>query len=221
MPILQGTLRGQRWIVGSSTHGCWLGTYEYEKQQLFAKTVRAGFTVYDLGGHVGFYTLLASTRAGISGRVVVFEPLPRNIHYLRRHLALNKAVNVTVVEAAVSDRAGTARFAQGEATMMGHLSDEGALEVKTVALDALIAEHGFPLPQVIKIDIEGGELKALQGAIKTLEIGRPIIFLATHGRELHRNCCELLASLTYDLHSLDSQPLEICSEICGIPRPPV
>lgn len=35
IPILQGQLKGKKWIVGSSQHGCWLGSYEYDKQLLF------------------------------------------------------------------------------------------------------------------------------------------------------------------------------------------
>src|SRR6267143_3626666 len=60
VPVLQGELRGTRWIVGSSTHGCWLGTYEHENQRLFASLVLASGLVYDLGANVGFYTLLAA-----------------------------------------------------------------------------------------------------------------------------------------------------------------
>lgn len=42
VPILQGRLRGKKWIVGSSTHGCWLGSYEWEKQRGFAAAVPGG-----------------------------------------------------------------------------------------------------------------------------------------------------------------------------------
>ena len=64
MPVLQGPLRGYRWIVGSSNHGCWLGSYEYAKQRLFAQMVRSGDVVFDVGANVGFYTLLAACRVG-------------------------------------------------------------------------------------------------------------------------------------------------------------
>ena len=60
VPVLQGPLRGKKWIVGSSSHGCWLGGYEYEKQRRFAQAINPGGVVYDIGAHVGFYMLLAS-----------------------------------------------------------------------------------------------------------------------------------------------------------------
>src|SRR3989454_7017615 len=83
VPIRQGALRGKRWVVGSSTHGCWLGSYEYTKRKLFESYVIAGDVVYDIGANVGFYTLLASVLVGRGGQVVAIEPLPRNIAYLR------------------------------------------------------------------------------------------------------------------------------------------
>src|SRR5580765_1322501 len=75
VPILQGPLRGKKWIVGSGTHGCWLGSYEYDKQKLFQKTVRSGDVVYDVGANAGFYSLLASLLVGEKGHVYSFEPL--------------------------------------------------------------------------------------------------------------------------------------------------
>src|SRR6266568_1109680 len=60
VPVLQGRLRGARWIVGSSTHGCWLGTYESPKQHAFAAALRPGDLVVDAGANAGFYTLLAA-----------------------------------------------------------------------------------------------------------------------------------------------------------------
>src|ERR1700748_2608728 len=63
VPILQGPLRGRGGIVGSATHGCWLGSYEFETQRAFGRLVNGGDVVYDLGANVGFYTLLAAQLA--------------------------------------------------------------------------------------------------------------------------------------------------------------
>ncbi|MDW8317197.1 MAG: FkbM family methyltransferase, partial [Anaerolineae bacterium] len=60
LPIMQGRLKGRKWIVGSSSHGCWLGSYEYAKRIVFERTVRENSVVFDIGAHVGFYTLLAA-----------------------------------------------------------------------------------------------------------------------------------------------------------------
>lgn len=54
--IRRGPAQGMKWIVGSSNHGCWLGTYELEKQLALQRAVRQGMVVYDIGAQAGFYT---------------------------------------------------------------------------------------------------------------------------------------------------------------------
>lgn len=196
MRILTGALRGQWWIAGAATHGCWLGTYERETQRVFEEIVRPGAVVYDVGANVGFFTLLASKLAGASGRVYAFEPLPRNLAVLREHVRLNAAANVEVLPVAVSDRAGTARFAAADHPAMGGLSDSGGLEVATVTLDAL--QGTLRAPTFIKMDIEGAEHAALTGAMQVLREARPVLLLSAHGYEQHERCSELLRGLGYE-----------------------
>jgi FkbM family methyltransferase len=204
IPVLQGPLRGKRWIVGSSNHGCWLGSYEYAKQRIFSALIRPGDTVFDLGANVGFYTLLASILVGPEGRVYSFEPVPRNLHYLRAHLDLNRIRNCSVWPVAVGRSEGTGYFDPGPDHSMGHLRTDtrSGLTVRTVSLDALIARGELPPPAVIKCDIEGGEAEALAGARETLTAYAPTIFLATHGRDIHRNCCGFLTDIGYHLTAL-------------------
>jgi FkbM family methyltransferase len=199
LPILQGPLAGKRWVVGSATHGAWLGTYEYTKQRLFARTVRDGMVVFDIGANVGLYTLVAAVHAGGRGRVYAFEPLPRNLALLRRHLELNGVGNVEVVDAAVSNHSGTARFEALGHPSLGRLGPTGQLQIRTVTLDELVFEQGFAAPDVMKLDIEGGERDALDGARRLLTERHPLVFLATHGSRRHAECSELLTGLGYSL----------------------
>jgi FkbM family methyltransferase len=210
---LQGRLRGKKWVVGSSNHGCWLGSYEYEKRRLFERTVKEGFTVFDVGAHVGFYTLLASVLVGPTGKVFAFEPLPRNIRYLKEHLRRNGVVNVSVVEAAVSDQSGCAFFEEGIDHSRGHLATGGRLRVRTVSLDELVFQGELPPPDCIKIDIEGAEMLALRGAQSVLSGYRPTIFLATHGYEAHRKCCGVLNTFGYELRPLGRSSLDLADEV--------
>src|SRR5260370_14004540 len=90
LSVIQGSLRGMRWISGSSRHGCWLGSYEHRKQRLFATMIEKGTIVWDIGANVGFYTLIASKKAG---RVIAVEPLPENLSYLEKHIRLNRISN--------------------------------------------------------------------------------------------------------------------------------
>jgi FkbM family methyltransferase len=203
LPVLQGGLKGKRWIVGSHTHGCWLGSYERDKQLAFYQTITSGSVVFDVGANVGFYTLLASSLVGPEGHVYAFEPAPRNLQYLREHLRINRVTNATVIEAAVSHSVGVGLFSHGPTRAMGHLSTEGDVEVKTVTLDDLVYQKHVRPPDYLKIDVEGNEFDVLTGAESTLSTFRPDLFLATHGPEVHKRCCELLKSYGYELHSLN------------------
>jgi len=192
--ILTGPLSGRQWLPGSAPHGCWLGIYERDLQRVMMQTVRPGDTFFDVGANVGFFTLLASQRVGSSGRVVAVEPLSRNLELLRRHLALNELANVHVVDAAVSDAPGEAHIEAGPAPSMAHLSSHGR-PVRVTTLDELT--ESFGPPNVIKMDIEGAELRALSGASRTLAVHRTIILLSTHGYEQDEACRRLLRDAGY------------------------
>ena len=202
LPIVHGKLWGYRWIVGSSNHGCWLGTYEYAKQQKFIQLVREGMIVYDIGAHVGFYTLLASVLVGAEGSVTAFEPLPVNLELLYKHLEINQVQNVTVVEAALSDSTKLATFLRTPSPSMSKLDDMGDLKVKTFRLDDVVLQENLPLPDVIKIDIEGEEARALRGAQDVLTRATPRILLATHGDQVREECRLVLDSLGYTMTPL-------------------
>src|SRR5581483_4005597 len=125
VPVLQGELIGKRWIVGSSVHGCWLGSYEIQKQRCIASQLKPGSVFYDIGANAGFYSLLACSQVA-PGRVYAFEPVPRNAEYIRRHLELNGVSNVQVLTLAISDEDGSAWFRQEQTGLMGCLDPEGA-----------------------------------------------------------------------------------------------
>jgi len=198
MRVMGGPLAGSRWLSTAGSHGCWLGTYERDLQDLFASTIASGQVVYDVGANAGFFTLLASKLVGNGGKVVAIEPLPRNVALIREHLRLNRRGNVEIVEAAVGDAPGQARFTVAQSPSMGALDPSGELVVDVTTIDGLVAS-GRPRPDVIKMDIEGAEASALAGARATLEACRPTIFLSTHGWKVHEECWSFLQSLGYRL----------------------
>ena len=201
VPVLQGPLRGMRWIVGAQTHGMWLGSYEVKKQIAISRMLRPGQTFYDVGANAGFFTLLGARCVGPSGRIVAVEPLPRNIEIMEKHLAINNISNVRVVGKAVSDFVGTARFSvKGYST--SRLSTTGELSVEVTTLDALVEEAGSP-PHIMKVDIEGAEIELLRGAKKVLEEFRPVIFLALHSKGIFDDLVETVPKLRYVIKELD------------------
>ena len=211
LPILQGKLKGKKWIKGSSINGCWLGTYEFDKQILFEKYVKPGMVVYDIGANAGFYTLLSAVLTGSNGKVFAFEPVPQNIFYIKKHLGLNKITNTVVVEKAVSDKISKLKFDLSSNPSMGHFSENGKIEVEAISLDEF-TKQGNPLPDLIKMDIEGAEFDALIGAKEILKTKKPVIFIATHGDAVKKNCLELLKEMSYKIEIIGNGTLEKADE---------
>jgi FkbM family methyltransferase len=217
LPILQGCLRGKKWIVGAGEHGYWLGSYEMQKRQVFEEAIPKGAVVYDIGANVGYYSLLAAVLVGEEGKVYAFEPLPRNIDYLRRHVGLNHFAQVEIIEVAVSDRSGKIAFDLGPSSAMGHIAESGEIEVQQVCLDELLDAGEIQPPEFMKVDVEGAEYDVLKGARTLLERYRPILFLDTHQREAHQPAITLLEELGYSFTILDGRSLAETKELIAYP----
>jgi FkbM family methyltransferase len=217
--IIQGKLRGYRWVVGAGNHGYWLGSYEYGKQCLFTQAVGLGAVVYDIGANVGFYTLLAAEVVGRAGRVIAFEPLPRNLHFLHKHISLNHLLNVDIIEAAVSDKRGVADFDGSCNPSMGKLAPSGSLKVRVVSLDEMVMSGAVPPPHFIKIDVEGAEDAVLHGSSNVLSEHRPTIFLSTHGDEVRARCLERLLALGYHIETIADADAAHADEFVATFRP--
>ena len=196
--VLSGRGRGLRWLPGSGVHGYWLGTYERESQEVANTLIRQGDVVIDVGANVGYFTLIFSKLTGPNGRVAAIEPVPENLRALRRHLDLNRITNVDVLECAISNASGTAKFATS-ARSEGRLAARGELSVRVESLDRLVAAGMLPQPSVIKFDIEGGEVEAIEGARSTLQVLKPSLWIETHGWERHEKCRRLLAEVGLDV----------------------
>jgi len=206
--VVKGPLRGARWVPGSGVHGYWLGRYEPEEVAVFTSLVHSGAALFDVGAHVGYYTLVASRLVGPSGQVVAFEPNPRNLGYLRRHVLLNDCANVRVIAAAVADVAGQATFEEGASDAEGALASGGRLDVEVVTLDALAYDTpGVHPPSVLKIDVEGAEQRVLLGAERILAEAQPDILLSTHGRENYVGCQVTLARFGYQVRRMSDHAL--------------
>lgn len=142
---------------------------------------REGQLVFDVGAQQGSYTALAAAKVGAKGKVVSFEPEPRNFTLLKENARLNPLANTIPVEAALSDRNGTAELVLCGWNMGGHslnVSADAAEEkvrVRTRTLDDAAAEFGAP--DVIKIDVEGSVLAVLRGGMKTIAARGPAIAL--------------------------------------------
>ncbi len=183
-----------------------------ENQRLFEQIVKPGAVVYDIGANVGSYTLLASFLVGPTGRIVAIEPFPPNLEYLERHLALNRVSNVQIVAGAAYEADGEVRISEGASLSHVHLDVNGSFQAKSFKLDSLVFKNKYPIPTMIKMNVEGAEYSVLKGAKKLLEERRPLLLLSTHGPQVRDECLRLLASLGYTLQPLDGKTSADSSE---------
>lgn len=187
--IAQGLGRGLRFNTGRSNAGYLLGTSEPDVQDALATVVRAGLTFYDVGSNVGFHAMIAARLVGPSGHVICFEPFPENANQIEYNARLNGFTNVNVRREALGNHDGSGRFLTSEEPTWGKLDSAGSepsrmsgeLQVAVRSLESVVGETALPVPDVIKIDVEGGEVDVLSGAARILRENRPILLIELHG----------------------------------------
>lgn len=148
--------------------------------------------VFDVGAHVGLYTLPASRVISDDGYVYAFEPSGVNRSYLERHLRYNDITNVKVYPLLIGESSGkSVPFYENPY----YPDDMNAVNVvknfkkyreackKQASLDDFCRDENI-IPEVMKIDVEGAEVRVLKGARKMLKESKPIIFLSVHPSRL-------------------------------------
>jgi FkbM family methyltransferase len=178
-------------------------------QAVCARHVHPGMTVYDLGANVGFYTLLFSRLAGPGAVVHAFEPVGRNVWYLRRHLELNPTLDARIHELAVGRETGTVTFDGSAGWSMGRVvvRPEAATScLPSVSLDDFVYGRGHEPPDLIKMDIEGGEVDAIAGMSRLLAERFPVLVVSVHGSSRWRECVAVLEAAGYTVLGPDGVP---------------
>lgn len=148
------------------------GIHEREVTPLFKRVVKEGMTVIDIGAHIGYYTLLAANLVGEKGRVFAFEPGSGNYSLLVRNIEVNEYENVIPLNKAVSNKSGTAKLFlcsdnKGDHRLWPSCEDREWVEVEIISLDKFFESYDTKI-DVIKMDIQGGEMAALQGMDKLI-----------------------------------------------------
>jgi FkbM family methyltransferase len=147
-----------------------------------------GDIVVDVGAHVGRYTLIASKRVGLNGRVIAIEANPDNFQMLNRNVKLNQLTNVTSLNCAIySQETKIKLYLAGEGmgqtiynTIMTERANEGKekfLEISANTLDHLLKLQEISEVNWIKIDVEGAELEVLRGATDIISHSKDITLL--------------------------------------------
>ena len=160
------------------------GFYEAEMLNDIRRRLTPGGVFVDVGANIGNHTLFAAAVCG--ARVLAFEPSPSLVEHCAENLAINAVEGqVELRQAGVSDHAGQAALQPGPAHNAGMTrlaplpdaaNDSDATAITLVALDEELATRALA-PQVIKVDVEGMEPAVLRGAIATLMLHRPALYV--------------------------------------------
>ena len=143
--------------------------YERGTTRLLEQIIEPGMVVIDVGAHVGYFTLLAARRVGSQGKVYSFEPDPANYRLLQQNIESNGYRNVVVNQSAVSKTGGSAQLVlssrdNGTHSLYGNgMPDAVKVSVGMVSLDEFLTDEGWPKVDLVKMDVEGAEMDALEG----------------------------------------------------------
>ena len=194
-------------------------THEYDNiERNF--TPKEGDIVIDVGAHIGPYTLKASKRIGLNGKVVAIEADPENFDILNRNVQLNKLTNVIALNYAAYSKEDKIRlyllkvdkssYTKYNTIMIDraqYANEKNFVEVKANTLDYLLQSNGIKHEQVnwIKIDVEGAEYDVLKGAKNILSESKDISLLieihnlSTNNTTLYEPIKEFLNSYNFKI----------------------
>lgn len=177
---------GAWWLAekrGIDHYLVWSG-FEEPEVSFVGRFLQRGMTFVDVGAHRGLYTLLASKRVGESGRVIAFEPSPRERIWLKCHAFLNFCSNARIESFAVGSRREKADLfvvdgAENWGNSLRPPAVDGAthkVSVDVLSLDDYMEESRLGSVDFVKLDVEGAEREVLRGARRLLnQLPRPLI----------------------------------------------
>ena len=195
----------------------------------------SGKTIYEIGAHIGYHALAFAKMVGTKGHVIAFEPNPHNAEYIRAIVDRNPTLSprIELVEAALSSSDGEEVFISSDKVDEG-LSSGGFIgsadtiwdkkvyeektgftrsTVTTMRLDSFLAK-GKPVPDILKVDIEGAEGQMLEGAKEFLASHSPLILVEVHSTKSMYDVLTLISSLGYSWEILKNEDDGRCFLAC-------
>lgn len=201
------------------------GFFEANVSNFLIAFLREGDTVYDVGAHVGFYSMLASKIVGKNGQVHSFEPTPRTFDTLNENAA--RTNNITAVNAAILDKATMIdfydygpkysvfnTFEKRTTPDLFFKDNVEKVSVKAISLDEYTQSKKLS-PLFVKIDAEGSEHLVLSSMSLILSKIKPIVSIevstVVEWEENLSKALEILESAGYLAHEIDTNgKISVC-----------
>ncbi len=186
--IVAKTIDGRELFIETANNSYkyvyFLGEYESAISNIFRRIIEPGDVCLDIGANIGWYTTLFQKLVGAKGRVHAFEPVPHIFERLERNVKLSSPPdNVTLNTLALGNEAKDVDLHVFADVPDGHSSistfgnsDFQTFTSKMTTLDAYLSEHDINNVGLVKMDVEGAELMALQGASKLFQQDRLPVF---------------------------------------------
>jgi FkbM family methyltransferase len=200
----------------------YFGLYDKADVSFLNRLVKPGDIVFDVGGNIGFYTLNLARKVGTAGKVHVFEPIPENIMAIERNVELNSLqssviinpIAVSSVERELQLYISSRSDNSGWASIVASKFRPDCLNVKAISLDAYVAQNDIEHVALIKMDIEGAELQALQGMSQLLGCeDAPMIYFEINPFLLEKQAInpidvkQFLSSFGFTLYALQKKQM--------------
>lgn len=151
------------------------GVYGELDTNIVKNEIKPGDIVIDVGANIGYYTLIFAKLVGKTGKVIAFEPEPKNFQLLKKNIAINELTNVIIEQKIVSDKNEKIKLFLADSGIVGHRinpikNTTNFIEVDSVTLDNYLQINNLNKKiNFLKIDVEGAEMQVLEGAKCILE----------------------------------------------------
>ena len=185
-----------------------------------------GKNVYDVGANIGIFSIFFSSAVGVKGHVISFEPNPVCYQELINNLKANNFSDTKTYQFALGkenykdkliytpSHTGTGSINHKISQQILNMSEPAkSIEIEVFSLDYLIENRQFPIPDFIKIDVEGFEYDVLMGMLKTIKNIKPKLFIEIHGATIQdkneniKRIIRILSNNKYSIFHIESSEM--------------
>ena len=173
--------------------------------------LKSGDVAIDIGANIGSLTLLSAVKVGHSGKVFAFEPHPKIYNYLKKNILLNDFNNITTYNLALGNKAGKITFSNKRSDDMNCIIPNKAENTIDILIEKLDDTVDYKVGKIalIKIDVEGYEKFALEGAKEILQ-RTTCLYFESSDHHFHRydytssDLFNFIRSIGFNIYSLHS-----------------